>query len=123
MYFEDAPEPTNIIWEHRQNSPAVIMKRTIIVSAVIVFLLLLAFLAFFYLKQITVANYRKYPPTTNCADIYNIFKIQGETTDPSIKPQDTVGIESDKPEALSFLSTAESDKHLIKSFGTGTGIY
>jgi hypothetical protein len=99
------------------------MRRTIIVSGVILFLLLLAFFAFFYLKQITVANYRKYPPTTNCGDIYNIFKIKGETTDESIKPEETVEITSKKPEALSFLSTAESDKTLIKSFGTGTGIY
>lgn len=50
LYFEDAPEPTNIIWEHRENSYATQMKRTIIVSAIIVFLLFLAFLAFFYLK-------------------------------------------------------------------------
>ena len=47
-------------------------------------LLLGAFFAFFYLKQITVENYRKYPPTTNCGDIYNIFKIKDFTTDDSI---------------------------------------
>ena len=113
LYFEDAPEPTNIIWEHRENSYSTQMRRTIIVSGVILLLLLGAFFAFFYLKQITVANYRKYPPTTNCGDIYNIFKIKGYTTDKDIKESETVEITSDKPEAASFLSTADSDKNLI----------
>jgi hypothetical protein len=84
LYFDDAPEPTNIIWEHRENSYSTQMHRTIIVTGIIVFLLLLAFFAFYYLKKITVENYRKYPPTTNCGDIYNIFKIKGYTTDTTI---------------------------------------
>lgn len=75
LYFNEAPEPTNIIWEHRQNTISLQRKRTTIVGLIIVFLLVLAFLAFYYLKQATVLNYRRYPPTTNCSDIYAIYKV------------------------------------------------
>jgi len=95
------------------------MQRTIIVCAVIVFLLLLAFLAFFSLKQATVANYRKYPPTTNCQDVFNIFKIEGETNDADILPSEM----TTPSNAANFRRVAENDKTLIVNYGTGTGIY
>lgn len=41
------------------------------------FLLALAFLAFYTLKQQTVANYKKYPPTTNCGGLYTDFSVAG----------------------------------------------
>jgi hypothetical protein len=120
LYFEDAPEPTNIIWEHRENSYSTQTRRTIIVTCVIMLLLLGAFFAFFYLKQVTVENYRKYPPTTNCDDIYKIFKIKvEETADSKGEQPKTVDI----TEATSFMETAQSDSLLIEDYKTGTGIY
>lgn len=110
LYFDDAPEPTNIIWEHRQITYKEQMFRTTVVSAIIVFLLLLAFLAFFYLKQTTVANYRKYPPTTNCQDIYNIFKVKGQLPEDTTIPASEQIYTADNE---NFRKIADSDKGLI----------
>jgi hypothetical protein len=50
LYFEAAPEPTNIIWEHRHITLSDQRVRTVIVSGITFLLLFGAFLAFFYLK-------------------------------------------------------------------------
>ena len=36
-------------------------------------LMAVAFGVFYVLKQYTIINYKKYPPTTNCASILNMF--------------------------------------------------
>jgi len=114
LFFVEAPEPTNIIWEHRQITYKDQMFRTIVVSVIIVFLLFLAFMAFYTLKQQTVANYKKYPPTTNCSGLYSDFSVPGGegVTTPIVVSTNTI-----------FEQTAEADKALIKKYGTGTGVY
>ena len=114
LYFEEAPEPTNIIWEHRQNTAKKQLIKTAVVSVIIVFLLFLAFMAFYTLKQQTVANYKKYPPTTNCNSLYTDFSVAG-----------TPGVITPIPVSTNiiFAKTAYSDKILIKNYGTGTGVY
>lgn len=47
--------------------------REFVVTLAVIFLLFAAFMAFFELKKVTVANYKKYPPTTSCGDLYTIF--------------------------------------------------
>jgi hypothetical protein len=113
LIFEEAPEPTNIIWENRQISYKQQMIWTAIVSAIIVFLLFLAFMAFFELKKQTIANYQKYPPTTNCDDLDNIFGLTKDGVSTGKK------VEND----VNFIKNAEADKKLISNFGTGTGVY
>lgn len=108
FYFDAAPEPTNIIWEHRQITFEDQRTRSVIVSIIVVILLFIAFLAFFQLKKQTIANYNKYPPTTSCDDLYSIFKVS---------PKNPVGTNA------KFSSSAESDKALIRDFGAGTGVY
>lgn len=108
LYFDAAPEPTNIIWEHRQITFEDQKTRSAIVSIIVVILLFLAFLAFFALKKQTIANYNKYPPSTNCDDLYSIFKVT---------PQH--GVKDNEK----FAKAALSDKELIKNYGTGTGVY
>lgn len=108
LFFEDAPEPTNIIWEHRQITYKEQIFRTSIVYSIIVFLLFLAFMAFYTLKQQTIANYNKYPPSTNCSDLYSIFGV-----DKGNKVADNTN----------FMDNANNDKDLILKFGTGTGVY
>ena len=96
LYFEEAPEPTNIIWEHRQITYNTQMIRTAIVSAIIVFLLFLAFMAFFELKKQTIANYNKYPPSTNCNDIFANNNVVKGVTDVRDNESFLVGAEADK---------------------------
>jgi hypothetical protein len=90
------------------------MIRSSIVSAVIVFLLFLAFMAFYTLKQQTIANYKKYPPTTDCTGLYKDFSVAG-----------TDGVTNPIPVATNddFLNPAGTDMILIKNYGAGTGPY
>lgn len=111
LYFNEAPEPTNIIWEHRQITRATQLHRTVIVTVVIIFLLILAFFAFLFLKQATVQAAQKYPAGTNCQEIYEIYHIDSATIN-----ADTV-----IPEA--FVNSARDDEELINTFNTGTGVY
>lgn len=73
LSMTQAPEPTNIIWENRDKSFQTKLKRKFIVVAIIIILLLGAFLAFYFLKRTTITNYRKYPPTTDCKSIIKMF--------------------------------------------------
>ena len=72
--FNEAPEPTNILWENRDVTPQKRLKRKAIVVSIIFLLLLAAFTVFFVLKQQTILNYKKYPPTTDCKSISQMFK-------------------------------------------------
>ncbi len=49
------------------------MSRKIIVTLIVIVLLLLAFAAFYFLKRITINNYKKYPPTLDCEKILTQF--------------------------------------------------
>ena len=55
-------------------------KRKIAVTVAIAVLLLGAFASFYLLKRQTITNYQKYPPTTDCETIENMF--QGNFSDP-----------------------------------------
>lgn len=107
LYFEEAPEPTNIIWEHRETTYKTQMIRTSVVCVIIVILLILAFLAFYELKKITVANYKKYPPTANCADIDTLFQLEGAN-------QVTDGIAIAKND--NYKRIANNDKEIIEKY-------
>eukprot|EP00117_Sycon_ciliatum_P041124 scpid37102/ scgid30137/ len=65
-------------------------------------------MAFYTLKQQTVANYNKYPPSTDCNDLYKIFKVNAGA---KVATQDD------------FRDNANNDKKLILQYGTGTGVY
>jgi len=56
LFFESAPEPTNIIWEHRDMTIKKQQMRKIIVTIAISFIMLLAFISFFILKKQTILN-------------------------------------------------------------------
>lgn len=114
LFFEDAPEPTNIIWEHREVTYKKQLIRTSIVSVVIMFCLFLAFMAFYSLKQQTIANYKKYPPTTDCDGVYLDYNVPGAE-----------GVTHPEPvsENKKFATLAQTDKLLIIGYGTGTGAY
>ena len=66
-------------------------------------------MAFFELKKQTIANYNKYPPSTNCDDLYNNFDV-------------TVG-KTDVEKLPNFVIGAQADKKLIKGYGSGVGVY
>jgi uncharacterized protein YneF (UPF0154 family) len=47
--------------------------RKLVVLFIVIGILLLAFGAFFFLKRATIKNYQKYPPTTDCTSLVNMF--------------------------------------------------
>lgn len=81
LAMQEAPEPTNIIWENRDKTFTTQLKRKAIVVLVVIALLLGAFVGFYILKRQTVDNYLKYPPTTDCDAILKMFAK--DFTDPN----------------------------------------
>eukprot|EP00347_Sterkiella_histriomuscorum_P007945 403346963 len=73
LCFNEAPEPTDIIWENRNKSYRQQLRRKFRVVLIIIALLVLAFIAFYYLKLETIANVKKYPSTTDCDSIAGYF--------------------------------------------------
>ena len=68
-----APEPSNIIWEHRHISDAVQTRNKICVGFAIFCILALAFVIFTFAKISVVRSQAKYPPTLDCTSIDNQF--------------------------------------------------
>ena len=100
LSFEEAPEPTNIIWENRHISYWNQFIRQIIVIIIIGVILLLAVVIFFFLKKIAIANQEKYPPSRDCVSISALFK--------------------DKPSDYKKYADIDMDDTLSKK---GTGVY
>lgn len=71
--MQEAPEPTNIIWENRDKTVTQQLKRQIGVYIAISLFLAGAFTIFYLLKRQTISNYLKYPPTLNCKSIISMF--------------------------------------------------
>ena len=80
FHMKEAQEPTNIKWENWDKTRSMQTKRKIAVTVAIAVLLLGAFASFYLLKRQTITNYQKYPPTTDCETIVNMF--QGNFSDP-----------------------------------------
>ena len=78
LYFTEAPEPTNIIWEHRDKTPKEQLKRKIIAFIAIILVLIVAFIIFYVLKRTTIKNSIRYPSSTNCDAIYSLFESKPE---------------------------------------------
>jgi len=102
LYFREAPEPTNIIWENRQVTFFQQIIRTIIVIAIILVLFVGCLFVFYYLKKTTVTNYQRYPPSTNCNSINSLFNNQLSTA---------------------YIENAYEDLQLIQQQNHGIGIY
>eukprot|EP00347_Sterkiella_histriomuscorum_P002409 403368266 len=102
LCFQEAPEPTNIIWENRDRTFKQQTTRKIIVVAIIIILLIAAFIAFYVLKLQTIRNYQKYPPATDCNSISEIFGGNYDNAN--------------------FIKYAEQDNSLTQN-KKGTGIY
>lgn len=71
--FQEATEPTNIIWENLEVSKAECRRRKSIAYLVIAIFICLVFLLFTFLKSASAKNKMKYPPTTDCAGIQRMF--------------------------------------------------
>ena len=56
-------------------------KRKAVVGIVIVIFIILTFLLFTFLKSVSGKNKIKYPPSTDCNNIKNYFKIQDGSID------------------------------------------
>ena len=73
-----APEPSNIIWEHRHITSAVQFRNKVLVSIGVLLILALA-LVLFSVAKIYVSKVQKaYPPTFDCADIDRQFAGDAE---------------------------------------------
>jgi len=78
---QEAPEPTNIIWEHLEIPLGVQEKRTWGVFAMIGVLIFCAFLLFTLLKATSGNNKLKYSDKINCNNIDNQFGLEYDEDD------------------------------------------
>ena len=66
MHMNEAPEPSNVIWENLDVSKNTHRKRKIIVAIVIAIFIILTLILFSYLKGFAGINNLKYPPEIKC---------------------------------------------------------
>jgi uncharacterized protein YneF (UPF0154 family) len=71
--MQESKEPSNLKWENWDKTVKDQLKRKIAVFIAIAVLLIGAFFAFYIMKIQTIANYKKYPPTTDCKSIVQMF--------------------------------------------------
>lgn len=77
--FKDAPEPTNIIWENLEITPAQGRRRKCFTYMVILIFIFSVFLLFTFLKSRSGKNKLMYPVSTDCKAIQSLFTDnQGE---------------------------------------------
>lgn len=78
LAFTEAPEPTNIIWEHRHIGGMRQFIRKVLVAIMVFIVLLLALVMFYGLKLTIIKNQKKYPSSTNCIQLDNLFTNEKE---------------------------------------------
>ena len=71
LYFNEATEPTNIIWENRGQGGVRQLMKKIGVALLIGLFLFGCMIIFYFLKRTTITNQKRYPPQTNCQLIDN----------------------------------------------------
>ena len=72
LFFEDATEPTNIIWEHRHLTTLDMVWRAFIVVTVCSLLLFSSFIVIFICQTEAIAIKLKYP-MVECQDFYSAY--------------------------------------------------
>ena len=75
LYFNEATEPTNIIWENRGQGGVRQLMKKIGVALLIGLFLFGCMIIFYFLKRTTITNQKRYPPQTNCQLIDNQFSV------------------------------------------------
>jgi len=65
-----APEPSNIVWENLEVRLSEQRKRKVVAFICITIFIILTFLLFTVLKSANGKNKLKYPPRTDCDNIY-----------------------------------------------------
>jgi hypothetical protein len=74
LNFEDAAEPTDIIWENRHFTGFERFKRTLIVIGVVFLLLFLSFIIIFTCSAMAAKPVLKYPQSALiCGNLYSDF--------------------------------------------------
>lgn len=73
IYVTQAPEPSDILWENRRTTWKQIKVHEFIVLIVSIIFLVLMFYGVVYIKALEVTNMFRYPATTDCDAIDNIF--------------------------------------------------
>jgi len=71
--IEDAPEPSNILWENLEVSKATRAKRSLIAGLLIALFIFITFIIFSLMKSASGANSLKYPPKTDCHSMGKLF--------------------------------------------------
>lgn len=73
LCFYEAPEPTNIIWQHRHTTTTTIIKNSTIALIVILVLLTGALILFKMMMAVTITNQLRYPPSQDCTGYDSMF--------------------------------------------------
>jgi hypothetical protein len=72
LFFVEATEPTNIIWENRHYTPREYFVRSMVAVGAILFLLALSFAGIFSCKLFALEKTMKYP-IVDCDDVKEIY--------------------------------------------------
>lgn len=75
VQMEAAPEPSNVVWENLEVRSSQQRNRKIFAFICIAIFIILTFLLFTVLKSANGKNKLKYPPRTDCENIYNQFGL------------------------------------------------
>ena len=73
MRVDEAPEPSNIIWENLEIESDYSRSCEIIVYFVIFIILLMIFIFYCWLQGVVVSNQKKYPRDFECAAVDSLF--------------------------------------------------
>lgn len=72
--MQEAPEPTNVIWENRDFDKTIRWARLILVIIAVCFVLFITFLATVKAKQMTNDLIGKYDDSMNCDEVGRMYK-------------------------------------------------
>ena len=75
---QDAPEPTNVIWENLEVSKREMTKRKCYVGTVIVLFVIVTFLFYTFLKTYSGQSKKQFPASINCKSVGSMFTSQAD---------------------------------------------
>lgn len=74
LVLEEAPEPSNLIWENQSIDDLQMLKNQVIIITFVVCFLALVHWLFSYLKQQATRSLATYPVGMNCNSIRKLFE-------------------------------------------------
>jgi len=103
LNFENASEPTDIIWENRHFTTFQRLRQTIVVVLIIAILLLISFMIIFVCSKTSTKVLQKYPPVS-CGEFYEKYPdLKTYAIGEYFKNRNSDGVEKSKTSYLGYL--------------------